>query len=131
MVYKNSLLKVLDNSGIKLLKVIKILGYKPQKSNFDVGCILVCSVKKTFPLARRRIKSSKGDVVRALLIQVKKNKFRQNYGNYNFKSSNSLAVIVNKEGVLLGSRIKSYVSMDLKYKNNGLKILVLSSLKWF
>jgi len=62
-------LRVIDNSGAKKVRCIKILGGSFKRYGL-VGSLLVISVKKINPL--KKIK--KGEIYKAVLIAIKKKK---------------------------------------------------------
>jgi large subunit ribosomal protein L14 len=111
-------LRVIDNSGAKKVKCIKILGGSFKKYGF-VGSLLVISVKKINPL--KKIK--KGEIYKAVLIAIKKKKIRKN-GSFVFFDVNG-AVIVNNKQLPTATRILRPVMAELRKYNYG-KILSMA-----
>lgn len=71
MIQQQTLLKVADNSGAKIVKCIKVLGGFKRKFA-RTGDIIVVSVVKLRNKSRSTSKVKKGDVFKALVIRTKK-----------------------------------------------------------
>ncbi|MBI3627509.1 MAG: uL14 family ribosomal protein [Candidatus Sungbacteria bacterium] len=71
MIQPRSMLQVADNSGAKLLQVIKVLG-GTRRRYAQLGDIIVASVKIAEP--RKQVK--KKDVVRAVIVR-QRNSYRR------------------------------------------------------
>jgi large subunit ribosomal protein L14 len=71
MIQPQTLLKVVDNSGARIVKCLRILkkGNNPRKG--FIGDILVVSVQKLRSKNRQFSKVLKGDVVLALVVKTK------------------------------------------------------------
>ena len=63
MIQEETLLKVADNTGAKVLKTIRVLGGSRRKYG-NIGDIVVASVRKATPGGQVK----KGDVVKAVVI---------------------------------------------------------------
>ena len=110
MVQEESKLVLADNSGAKLLKVIRLHGGQA-KRYARLGDIVTCSVKEATP--RGLVK--KGDVVHAVLVRTAVN-IRRNDGSY-IKFDENAAVIVDKESLEpKASRIFGPVARELRAK---------------
>lgn len=110
MVQEESKLLLADNSGAKLLKVIRLHGGQA-KRYARLGDIVTCSVKEATP--RGLVK--KGDVVHAVLVRTAVN-IRRNDGSY-IKFDENAAVIVDKESLEpKASRIFGPVARELRAK---------------
>ena len=72
MIFTGTILSVCDNSGVKWVQCIKILGGKP-KTFGKPGDIIVVSIKRTKSLS----KIKKKDVYKAIIVRVKKNMQRR------------------------------------------------------
>ena len=76
MIQQYSRLKVADNTGARVIQVIRILG-RSQKTTGGVGDVIVASVKQAIPNAAVK----KGDVVRAVIVRTNK-EFGRPDGSY-------------------------------------------------
>ncbi|MFZ5559632.1 MAG: 50S ribosomal protein L14 [Patescibacteria group bacterium] len=111
-------LKVGDNTGAKLIRVIKVLG-GTRRRYAQIGDIVVASVKVAEP--RKAVK--KKEVVRAVVIRQKK-PYRREDGSYIKFDDNTAVIIVGKEP--RGNRIFGPVPRELKEKGFD-KIVSLAS----
>jgi len=107
MVQKESYLEVADNSGAKALQCIHIVG-STRKRYAYLGDTIKCAVKKAIPDG----KVKKGDVVDAVIVRTKK-EFRRADGSY-IRFSENAAVIINKQGEIIGTRIFGPVARELR-----------------
>lgn len=106
MIQMRSMLKVADNSGAKLLQVIKVLGGS-RRRYAGLGDTIVASVKVAEP--RKPVK--KKDVVRAVIVRTRA-PARRNDGSY-IRFDDNAAVVV--EGVEpKGGRIFGPVARELR-----------------
>jgi len=119
MVLVGSLLKVIDNSGARVVECIKVLGNKGQVAL--PGSLLVVSVKRINP--KKRIK--KGEIFRAILVATRKTFLRQNGFNVTF--SENCAVLVNNKGIPLGTRLLGPVMLEVR-SSGFLKVVSMSTL---
>lgn len=106
MIQPRSMLKVADNSGAKLIQVIKILG-ATRRRYARLGDIIVASVKVAEP--RKLVK--KKDVVRAVLIRQHA-PFRRKDGSYIRFDDNAAVVLDGTEP--RGGRIFGPVARELR-----------------
>lgn len=100
------MLKVADNSGAKLIQVIKVLGGSKRRYA-GLGDIVVGSVKVAEP--RKTVK--KKDIVRAVIIR-QRDSFRRSDGSYVRFDDNAVAVLDGKEPK--GGRIFGPVARELR-----------------
>ncbi|MCW5827755.1 MAG: 50S ribosomal protein L14 [Deltaproteobacteria bacterium] len=110
MIQMQSVMDVADNSGAKKVMCIKVLG-GTQRRYADIGDIVVCSVKEAMPTS----KVKKGDVVKAVIVRVAA-PIRRTDGSY-IRFDNASAVIVDKEGEPVGTRIFGPVARELRARN--------------
>ena len=109
MIQMQSNLDVADNSGAKRVMCIKVLG--GSKRRFAaIGDIIVVSVKDAIP--RGRVK--KGDVHRAVIVRTAKELRRQDGTSIRF--DRNTAVLINKQGEPIGTRIFGPVTRELRGK---------------
>ncbi|MEX0649916.1 MAG: 50S ribosomal protein L14 [Candidatus Andersenbacteria bacterium] len=90
MIHERSMITVADNSGAKLLQVIRVLGNTGRRYAY-IGDIVVASVKVAEP--RGTVKKS--EVVRAVVVRARKEQKREDGSAIRF--DDNAAVIVNKE----------------------------------
>ena len=88
MIQPQTILKVIDNSGAKIVRCFKVLGGSKRRYA-QIGDIVVASVRVAEP--RKEIK--KKAVVKALIVRQKK-AFRRKDGSY-IRFDENAAVIVN------------------------------------
>ncbi len=109
MIQMQSVLDVADNSGAKKLLCIKVIGGSKRKYA-SVGDVIVVSVKEAIPNG----KVKKGTVARAVIVRTRK-ELRRRDGSYIRFDTNS-AVLINKEGEPIGTRIFGPVARELRAK---------------
>ena len=110
MIQPQTRLNVADNSGAKEIMCIRVLGGSFRRDG-TVGDIIVASVKSANPGGQVK----KGDVVKAVIVRVRKNKRRPD-GSY-IKFDDNAAVIINDQMLPKGTRIFGPVSRELREKN--------------
>ena len=107
MIQMQSNLDVADNSGARRVMCIKVLGGSKRKYA-TIGDVIVVSVKEAIP--RGRVK--KGDVMRAVVVRISKDMKRKDGSTIRFDSN--AAVLVNKQGEPIGTRIFGPVTRELR-----------------
>ena len=118
MIQEESYLKVADNTGAKEIKAIRVLGGSKRKFG-NIGDVIVASVRKAQPGGQVK----KGDVVKAVIVRMRKNKRRPD-GSY-IKFDDNAAVIINDAKMPRGTRIFGPVARELREKD-FMKILSLA-----
>jgi large subunit ribosomal protein L14 len=118
MIQMQSTLDAADNSGAKSLMCVKVLGGS-RRRYASIGDIIVCSVQEALPGS----KVKKGEVVRAVIVRTAKEIGRAD-GSYIRFDTNS-AVLVNKDGEPIGTRIFGPVARELRAKK-FMKIISLA-----
>ncbi|MDX6805120.1 50S ribosomal protein L14 [Terrihabitans rhizophilus] len=118
MIQMQSNLDVADNSGARRVMCIKVLGGSKRKYA-SVGDIIVVSVKEAIP--RGRVK--KGEVMKAVIVRTAKDIKRPDGSVIRF--DRNAAVLVNKEGEPIGTRIFGPVPRELRARNH-MKIISLA-----
>ena len=118
MIQMQTNLDVADNSGAKRVMCIKVLGGSKRRYA-TVGDIIVVSVKEAMP--RGRVK--KGEVVKAIVVRTSKDLKRKDGSTIRFDSN--AAVLINKQGEPIGTRIFGPVPRELRAKNQ-MKIISLA-----
>lgn len=118
MIQAFTILDAADNSGAKKLFCIKVLG-GTRRRYASLGDVIVVSVRESIP----NTKVKKGDVHRAVVVRTAKEVSRPD-GSY-IKFDNNSAVLINKQGEPIGTRIFGPVARELRGKN-FLKIISLA-----
>ena len=118
MVQVESNLEVADNSGARRVQCIKVLGGSRRKYA-SVGDVIVVSIKEAIP----RGKVKKGDVHRAVIVRTAKEIHRVDGSSIRFDSN--AAVLINKQGEPIGTRIFGPVTRELRGKK-FMKIISLA-----
>jgi len=106
MIQTRTMLQVADNSGAKLLQVIKVLG-GTRRRYAGLGDVIVASVKIAEP--RKAVK--KKDVVKAVIVR-QKNAHRREDGSYIRFDENAAVIIDGVEPK--GGRIFGPVARELR-----------------
>lgn len=117
MIQTRSILKIADNSGAKLLQVIKVLG-GTRRRYAGLGDIVVGSVKVVEP--RKMVK--KKDVVRAVIVRQRA-AHRRSDGSYISFDDNAAVILEGTE--LKGGRIFGPVARELR-ERGFVKIISLA-----
>jgi large subunit ribosomal protein L14 len=126
MIQVETMLEVADNSGVKKVQCIKILGGSKRRYA-SVGDIIMVAVKDSHP--SYGLKDTTGKkvhakaVLRAVVVRVKK-AIRRKDGSYIRFDDNAVAIIDNKNEPK-GSRIFGPVARELRDRN-FLKIVSLA-----
>ena len=109
MIQTPTTLNVADNTGVKKLKCIKVLGGS-RRRYATLGDIIVCSVVDIIPTCS----IEKGKVVKAVIVRVKK-EVRRNDCSY-IRFDENAAVIVDDKKEPRGKRIFGPVARELRDK---------------
>ena len=118
MIQAETNLEVADNSGARRVQCIKVLGGSKRKYA-SVGDVIVVTVKEAIP--RGRVK--KGEVLQAVVVRTAKDIHRQDGTAIRFDSN--AAVLINKQGEPIGTRIFGPVTRELRAKQY-MKIISLA-----
>ncbi len=109
MIQMQTNLDVADNSGARRVMCVKVLGGSKRRTA-SVGDVIVVSIKDAIP--RGRVK--KGEVHRAVIVRTAK-EIRRSDGTA-IRSDRNAAVIINKQGEPIGTRIFGPVMRELRGK---------------
>ena len=121
MIQLRSVLRVADNSGAKLLRVIQVYGGSKRRFGY-VGDVVSASVIDAQPQSETK----KGEVVRAVIVRTKKEKRRAN-GEYVRFDDNAAVIIESRKSLdPVGTRVFGPVAREVKEKNYN-KIASLAS----
>ena len=110
MIQPQTRLKVADNSGAKEIMCIRVLGGSFRRDG-SIGDVIVASVKTATPGGTVK----KGEVVKAVVVRMRKNKRRPD-GSY-IKFDDNAAVIINDQKMPRGTRIFGPVVRELREKD--------------
>lgn len=110
MIQQETRLRVADNSGARELLCIRVLGGSTT-AYASVGDIIVATVKQAQPGAAVK----KGDVVKAVVVRVKK-PIRRPDGSY-IRFDENAAVIIKEDLNPRGTRIFGPVARELRDRN--------------
>jgi large subunit ribosomal protein L14 len=109
MIQMQTNLDVADNSGARRVMCIKVLGGSKRKYA-TIGDVIVVSVKEAIP--RGRVK--KGDVHQAVIVRTAREIRRADGSSIRF--DRNAAVLINKQGEPIGTRIFGPVTRELRAK---------------
>jgi large subunit ribosomal protein L14 len=109
VIQQESRLRVADNSGAKEVLVIKVLG-GTRRRYASIGDVFIGTVKDAIPGAGVK----KGEVVRCVVVRVKKEKRRAD-GSY-IRFDENAAVLIKEDLTPRGTRIFVPVGRELRDK---------------
>jgi large subunit ribosomal protein L14 len=118
MIQMQTNLEVADNSGARRVQCIKVLGGSKRRFA-SVGDVIVVSVKEAIP--RGRVK--KGDVHQAVIVRTAREIRRADGSSIRF--DRNAAVLINKQGEPIGTRIFGPVTRELRARR-FMKIISLA-----
>jgi len=110
MIQVQTILNVADNTGVKKIMCIKVLGGSKRRYAY-IGDKIVCSVKEVIPTS----KIKKGTIVKAVIIRTAKESGRKD-GSYIRFDDNSV-VLIGKNNDPIGTRVFGTVARELREKN--------------
>ncbi len=125
MIHPETMLDIVDNSGVKAALCIKVLGKGAAKKGrrrpvAAVGDIVCVAIKKSLPTCQLDDKK-----VHKCVIVRTKSPIKRSDGSYVRFDSNA-AVMIDGEGNPIGTRIFGAVARELREKNY-MKIISLAS----
>jgi len=109
MIQENTLLKVADNSGAKIVRCFRILG-GTRRRYAGVGDLIVASVQIAEP--RKQVK--KKEIVRAVVVRSR-NAIRRKDGSY-VRFDENAVVLVDAKKLPRGTRIFGPIPREIKDK---------------
>lgn len=115
MIQAEARLDVADNTGARVVGVIRVLGGSTRSGGFtrrtaSLGDVIICSVKKAIPGGDVK----QGDVVRCVIVRTAY-PVRRDDGSY-VRFDNSAVVIIDAEDNPRGTRIFGAVARELREK---------------
>jgi large subunit ribosomal protein L14 len=111
-------LEVADNSGARRVECIRVLGGSRRRWG-RVGDVIIVAVKEAIP----RGKVKKGEVATAVIVRTAKEIYRPDGSAIRFDKN--AAVLINKQGEPIGTRIFGPVTRELRAKR-FMKIISLA-----
>jgi large subunit ribosomal protein L14 len=125
MIQQESRVDVADNSGAKIVYVIRVLGGstargRSTRRTASIGDRVVCSVKKSLPGSELKT----GSKVKAVVVRTRY-PIRRDDGSY-VRFDRNAVVLIDDEGNPRGTRIFGAVARELRDKNY-MKIISLAS----
>nr|QES95295.1 ribosomal protein L14 [Nitzschia sp. (in: diatoms)] len=117
MIYPQTILNIADNTGVKKIMCIRVLGNS--KKYAKIGDIIVGVVKES---TNKLIKKS--EIVHAVIVRTKK--IINRYDGTYIRFDDNAAVILNSDKNPKGSRILGPIAYEIRKKNFS-KIISLAS----
>ena len=118
MIMPETELDVADNSGARRVQCIRVLGGSHRRWG-SVGDVIVVAVKDAIP----RGKVKKGEVAMAVIVRTSKEVARPDGSAIRF--DRNAAVLINKQGEPVGTRIFGPVTRELRARR-FMKIISLA-----
>jgi large subunit ribosomal protein L14 len=118
MIQMQTNLDVADNSGARQVQCIKVLGGSKRKTA-SVGDVIVVAIQEALPKGHVK----KGDVYKAVIVRTASDIRRKDGSVIRFDSN--AAVLINKDGEPIGTRIFGTVTRELRAKK-FMKIISLA-----
>ena len=109
MIQTYTRLRVADNSGAKVIRLINIPGSSKRKYA-HVGDVVVCNVREAAPNSPVR----KGEIVRAVVIRQAQGRRRPDWTYIKF--DDNAAVLIGEDQMPTGTRIFGPVARELRDK---------------
>ena len=113
MIIPRTLIRIVDNSGAKLARVIRVLS---QSDKTKIGDLAVVSLQKVKPRkvhkGKKKEDLKKGQVKLALIIHIKRSFLRKD--GTRLKLSNNYGLLVSPKGKALGSRYNIPLPRELR-----------------
>jgi large subunit ribosomal protein L14 len=126
MIQTQTLLKVADNSGGKIVRCLKILKKGTKTHYGKIGDILVVSVKKIRAKNKLTSKVKKGDVLFAVLVKTKSFICQKTGTSFCFASNSVVLLDKEKIGKPLATRVIGIVPRQIRYSKHS-KIVSLAA----
>jgi len=123
MIQNQSILTIVDNSGAKTAKCIKVLGGFQRRYAY-IGNTIVVAIQKIRSKSKSKSKVKKGEVLRAVIIRTKFKKNKKDGSSFMFALN--AGVLINKQNKPIATRILGPVTKELK-TNKLMKVASLSA----
>jgi|TARA_B110000971_G_C19714884_1_gene365945 large subunit ribosomal protein L14 len=127
MIQVGTKLRVVDNSGAKIVECIRVLGGSGKKIG-TIGDIIVVSVKelRSYTGGTMKMKIKKGDVSKAVVLRIAK-EFSRKDGSF-LRFQDNAVILLNPQKQPLGTRIFGPVLDELRLLKNMKLVSMASSL---
>jgi large subunit ribosomal protein L14 len=113
MIQQQTILRVYDNSGAKIVKCIKVLGgFK--KKYAKLGDTIIVSVQQLRNKSKKTSKVKKKEIYKALIIKTKTKSRKKDGSQIHFITNG--VILLNKQGNPISTRITSPIPKVLKQK---------------
>lgn len=122
MIQINSYIKVVDNSGIRIVKCLGILNNN-NSNKLKLGDIFIGSIKKLNKKYKNE-KIKKGNIVSCVLVQNKI--FYKKKNNIKIKFFSNSCIILNDQKLPMGTKIFCSIIAEVFRKKKLYKILILT-----
>ncbi len=109
MIQMQTMLKVADNSGAKMIRCINVLGPSHRRWG-EIGDIVVGSVRKRLPTSD----IEKGQIVKGVIVRTR-SAYRRKDGTY-IRFDDNAVVLINPQGEPVGTRVFGPVARELREK---------------
>ena len=109
MIQMQTVLRVADNSGAKLVRCINILGHSNRRWG-EIGDIVVGSVRKRLPTSD----IEKGQLVKGVIVRTR-SAYRRKDGTF-IRFDDNAIVLINPQGEPVGTRVFGPVARELRDK---------------
>jgi len=123
MIQNQSILTIVDNSGAKTAKCIKVLGGFQRRYAY-IGNTIVVAVQKIKSKNKSKSKVKRGEVLRAIIIRTKFKKNKKDGSSFMFNLN--AGVLINKQNKPIATRVLGPVTKELK-TNKLMKVASLSA----
>ena len=110
MIQQESILKVADNSGAKLVKCIKVMGGSKRRYA-SIGDIIVVSARDVIPNGPIK----KGAILKGVIVRIAR-EYRREDGSY-IKFDDNAVVIIDANKNPKGTRVFGPVARELREKD--------------
>jgi large subunit ribosomal protein L14 len=107
MIQMQTMLRVADNSGAKLVLCINVLGPSNRRVG-EIGDIVVGSVRRRLPTSD----IEKGQIVRGVIVRTR-SAYRRKDGTY-IRFDDNAIVLLNPQGEPMGTRVFGPVARELR-----------------
>jgi large subunit ribosomal protein L14 len=109
MIQMQTMLRVADNSGAKLVRCFNVLGPSRRRVG-EIGDIVIGSVRKRLPTSD----IEKGQVVKGVIVRTR-SAYRRKDGTY-IRFDDNAIVLLNPQGEPVGTRVFGPVARELRDK---------------
>jgi large subunit ribosomal protein L14 len=109
MIQMQTMLRVADNSGAKIVRCINILGPSNRRRG-KIGDVIVGSVRKRLPTSDIQ----KGQLVRGVVVRTRR-PYRRKDGTY-IRFDDNAVVLIDPQGEPVGTRVFGPVARELRDK---------------